>query len=56
MKNVLKDYAEEFLSENKLKEYVSESSLEKIHAIAQEYLKKEEVLNAWKILLAKSKN
>lgn len=47
---------EEFLSENKLKEYVSESSLEKIHAIAQEYLKKEEVLNAWKILLAKSKN
>ncbi len=43
----------EFIEENKLKEYVSESSSEKIHAIAQEYLKKEEVLNAWKILLAK---
>ncbi|MBW2960449.1 flavin reductase family protein [Mesonia aestuariivivens] len=45
-----------FLVENKLNEYVTESSLEKIHAIAKEYLKKEEVLNAWKILLAKSKN
>lgn len=43
----------EFIEENKLKDYVSESSSEKIHAIAQEYLKKEEVLNAWKILLAK---
>ena len=47
---------EKFITENKLKEYISESSSEKIHAIAQEYLKKEEVLNAWKILLAKSKN
>ncbi|PZW43856.1 flavin reductase (DIM6/NTAB) family NADH-FMN oxidoreductase RutF [Mesonia algae] len=45
----------EFLSENKLVDYVKESSEEKIHAIAQEYLKKEEVMSAWKILLAKNK-
>jgi len=45
----------DFLSENKLVDYVKESSEEKIHAIAQEYLKKEEVMSAWKILLAKNK-
>lgn len=45
----------EFLSENKLVDYVKESSEEKIHVIAQEYLKKEEVMSAWKILLAKNK-
>ena len=44
-----------FLKENKLTEYISESSSDKIHATAQEYLKKEEVMNAWKILLAKNK-
>jgi len=45
-----------FIEENKLKEYIGESSSEKIHAIAQEYLKKEEVQNAWNILLANNKN
>jgi len=49
------DAVKDFLSENKLVDYVKESSEEKIHAIAQEYLKKEEVMNAWKILLAKNK-
>jgi flavin reductase (DIM6/NTAB) family NADH-FMN oxidoreductase RutF len=45
-----------FIEENKLNEYIGESSSEKIHAIAQEYLKKDEVQNAWNILLAKNKN
>lgn len=46
----------EFLENNNLVDYIEESSVEKIHAIAQEYLKKEELLNAWNILLAKKTN
>lgn len=45
---------EEFIKENELSEFVNDSSVEKIHAIAQEYLRKNDVESAWNILLSKS--
>lgn len=44
---------EHFVKDNDLNEFIQESSPKKIHAIAQEYLKKDDVENAWKLLLAK---
>lgn len=45
----------DFIDKNDLEEFINESSKEKTHAIAQEYLRKDDVLNAWHILLAKQK-
>lgn len=42
-----------FIHENELQEFLNESTPEKIHAIAQEYLKKEDTTSAWNILMAK---
>lgn len=44
---------ETFIRENQLLEFLEESTPEKIHAIAQEYLKKNDTTSAWKILMAK---
>ncbi len=44
---------EEFLEQEDLHKLVEKSTTEKIHAVAQEYLKKDKVENAWKLLLAK---
>lgn len=41
-----------FVQENELQEFLNESTPEKIHAIAQEYLKKEDTISAWKIIMA----
>ena len=41
-----------FISENELQGFLNESTPEKIHAIAQEYLKKDDTASAWKILMA----
>ncbi len=42
----------EFLEQEDLHNLVEKSTAEKIHAVAQEYLKKDKVENAWKLLLA----
>ncbi|WP_121666956.1 flavin reductase family protein [Mesonia aquimarina] len=42
-----------YITNNKLQDFIKESSADKIHAIAQEYLKKDDVDSAWKLLLAK---
>ncbi|MGM0634740.1 MAG: flavin reductase family protein [Bacteroidota bacterium] len=42
-----------FIEENELQHYLEEANEEKIHLIAQEYLNKDDVSAAWKILLAK---
>ncbi|MDR6299476.1 flavin reductase family protein [Mesonia maritima] len=47
------DEVKSYISENKLEDFIRESSNDKIHAIAQEYLKKDDVDSAWKLLLAK---
>lgn len=43
----------EYIKEQELRNFVEESSTEKIHKLAQDYLTKDEVANAWKLLLAK---
>lgn len=48
-----KEEINSFLNELNLVEYIKEGSVEKIHAVAQEYLKQEEIEKAWKVLLAK---
>lgn len=45
---------EEFVKEKELEEFINDSSVDKIHAIAQEYLRKNDINSAWNILLAKT--
>jgi len=45
---------EKFIKENELSEFINDSSVDKIHAIAQEYLRKNDVDSAWNILVSKS--
>lgn len=42
-----------FVAEHELEEFLSESTPDKIHVVAQDYLKKDETTSAWKILMAK---
>lgn len=44
---------QEFIEEKDLKVFLDESTDEKVHLVAQEYLNEERVNDAWKILLAK---
>lgn len=50
-----KQTIESYVKKNELAELIEDSSVEKIHAIAQEYLRKRNVDKAWNILLAKHK-
>ncbi|MCH8534565.1 MAG: flavin reductase family protein [Flavobacteriaceae bacterium] len=45
-----------FIKENNMQAYVEENESSKLHIIAQEYLEKDQVTEAWKILLAKTYN
>lgn len=45
-----------FIKENNMQAYVQENESSKLHIIAQEYLEKDQVTEAWKILLAKTYN
>lgn len=49
-----KQTVDKFIADNDLDEFINESSIEKIHAIAQEYLRKDNLDGAWNILLAKT--
>lgn len=44
---------QEFIDERELKVFLDESTDEKVHLVAQEYLNEKRVNDAWKILLAK---
>ncbi len=49
-----KDEVVSFISDNDMRAYVEENETKKLHIIAQEYLEKDRVEEAWKILLSKN--